>query len=357
MRAVVLVGGAGTRLHPLTLTTPKQMLPVAELPMIERVLGHLATHGVDEAVLSMGYRPDAFLAAFPAGTCAGVRLVYAVEPEPLDTAGAIRFAARSAGVDERFVVVNGDVLADLDVTALVAFHDRAGAEATISTTAVLDPSSFGVVATDRQHRVRAFVEKPPPGTAPSNQVNAGAYVLEPSVLDRIPEGRVSIERDTFPALVAAGSLCALPSAAYWTDTGTPELYLKANLDLVRGVRRGPPAPGAKERAPGVWTLGAGVIEGVVEKPSLVGDAAFVASGAVVSGSVVGAGARVERGAVVIGSVLLPGAVVRPRAVVEGSIVGEGAVVEEGARLRGLSVVQGGAVVPATAELDGVLVNA
>ena len=357
MKAVVLVGGAGTRLQPLTFTTPKQMLPVAEVTMIERVLGHLAEHGVDEAVLSMGYRPDAFLAAFPEGRCAGVRLVYAVEPSPLDTAGAIRFAALEARLTERFVVVNGDVLADLDVTALVAFHEERGAEATVSTTAVLEPSSFGVVVSDREQRVQAFVEKPPRGQEPSNQINAGAYVLEPSVIGRIPEGRVSIERDTFPALARDGSLYSFPSAAYWTDTGTPGLYLKANLDLVRGVRGGLPAPGAKEREPGVWTLGAGVVEGVVEQHSLVGDAAFVAAGAVVSGSVVGAGARVERGAVVIGSLLLPGAVVRPGAVVEGSIVGEAAVVEEGARVSGLSVVQGGAVVPPTADLDGALVNA
>src|SRR5256885_799585 len=147
LRAVVLVGGEGTRLRPLTWTTPKQMLPVAEVPMIERVLAHLADHGVDEAVLSLGYRPDAFITAFPDGRCAGVKLTYAVEPEPLDTAGAIRFAAHHAGIAERFLAVNGDVLTDVDIGALVAFHHARGAEATIHLTRVDDPSRFGVVPT------------------------------------------------------------------------------------------------------------------------------------------------------------------------------------------------------------------
>ena len=126
MKAVVLVGGEGTRLRPLTLSSPKQMLPIVGVPMIERVLGHLARHGVDEAVLSLGYLPDAFIEAYPDGHAAGIRLVYAVEPEPLDTAGAVRFAATFAGIDETFVVVNGDVLTDLDLTSLVAFHRERG---------------------------------------------------------------------------------------------------------------------------------------------------------------------------------------------------------------------------------------
>src|ERR1700738_2589660 len=177
------------------------MLPVAGRPMIERGVTHLAKHGVDEVVLSLGYRPDAFLAAYPDGRCAGVRLTYAVEPQPLDTGGAIAFAARYAGIDERFVVVNGDVLTDLDVSALLAFHRDRGAAATISLVAVEDPSRYGVVPTEENGRVVGFIEKPPPGEAPTNMINAGTYVLEPEVLDRIPPGgRVSIERETFPAL-------------------------------------------------------------------------------------------------------------------------------------------------------------
>jgi len=358
MRAVVLVGGEGTRLRPLTWTTPKQMLPVAEVPMIQRVLAHLADHGVDEAVLSLGYRPDAFITAFPDGRCAGVKLTYAVEPEPLDTAGAIRFAAHHAGIAERFLAVNGDVLTDVDIGALVAFHHDRGAEATIHLTRVDDPSRFGVVPTADDGRVSAFVEKPAPGQAPTHNINAGTYVLEPSVLDRIPAGRrVSIERETFPALVEARTLYARPDDAYWIDTGTPAQYLQAQLDLINGRRPGPPAPGAVERDKGVWTLGAAVIDGHVHAPALIGDASFIEVRAQVEGAIVGAGARVHDGARVRCSVLLPGSVVRRGAVVERSVVGELAVVGERARLLSGSVVAGRAAVAADAELEGVKVEA
>jgi mannose-1-phosphate guanylyltransferase len=196
------------------------MLPVMEQPMIERVLGQLAAHGIEDAVLSLGYRPDAFINAYPDGSAGGVRLSYAVEPEPLDTAGAIRFAADHAGVEDTFVVVNGDVLTDLDITALVNFHHSHHAEATISLTPVEDPSSYGVVPTDAQGKVEAFIEKPPRDEVPTNLINAGTYVLEPEVLARIPKGRrVSIERETFPSLVEAGTLFALGSDVYWIDTG------------------------------------------------------------------------------------------------------------------------------------------
>ena len=168
----------------------------------------------------------------------GSTLHYAVEPEPLDTAGAIRFAADFAGIDDTFVVVNGDVLTDLDVSDLVRFHRERGAEATLHLIGVPDPSAFGVVALDADGRVERFVEKPAPGTAPSNLINAGTYVLEPSVLQRIPAGqKVSIERATFPAVVADGGLFAMATDDYWLDTGRPEYYLQANLDVVAGRRR------------------------------------------------------------------------------------------------------------------------
>ncbi|MGI8684702.1 MAG: sugar phosphate nucleotidyltransferase [Acidimicrobiales bacterium] len=351
MRAVVLVGGEGTRLRPLTLTIAKQMLPVAEVTMIERVVAHLASHGFDDVTLSMGYKPDAFLAAFPEDRCAGARLTYAVEPEPLDTAGAIRFAALHAGVDETFLVVNGDVLSDLDVGALVRMHAASGALATLALTPVDDPSAFGVVPTDRAGRVEAFLEKPRAGTAPTNLINAGFYVLDPEVVARIPGGRrVNIERETFPELAAEGSVYALASDAYWTDTGTPELYLRANLHLVNGGRPHGPAAGAHRSAHGAWVLGRPVIDAQVEAGSLVGDAAYVAKGSSVHTSVVGGGCRVE-GASVTGSVLLPGAVVHAGAVVDGSIVGPGAVVGENARVTGLSVVGQGVAIEPGASVD------
>ena len=351
MRAVVLVGGEGTRLRPLTYGTPKPLLPIAGVTIIERVLAHLASAGVDHAILSMGYRPDAFLDAFPDGHAGGVALTYAVEPERMDTAGAIRFAALAAGVDDRFVVVNGDILTDLSVAELVSFHEERGAEATIALTPVEDPSAFGVVPTDEEGRVTAFIEKPAKGEAPTNLINAGIYVLEPSVIDRIPDGRpVNVEREVFPAIAAEGRLYAMPFPdAYWTDTGTPQLFLDATLDLVSGARGCEPAPGAQERD-GIWLVGSPVLDGEVRSPALIGDAAFVAKGAVVERSAIGTGARVGAGAVVRNSVLLPGAVVEDDAIIDGSIVGEGALVKPGAHVTGLSVVQGGASVEEGARL-------
>ncbi|CAB4323060.1 MAG: NTP transferase domain-containing protein [Actinobacteria bacterium] len=313
MRAVVLVGGFGTRLRPLTSTMPKQMLPVVDRPMIERVVQTLGNHGVTEAVLSLGYRPDGFIEAYPDGTCAGVKLTYAVEPEPLDTAGAVRFAARAADIDDTFIVVNGDVLTDLDVTALWNFHRGHGGDGTIALTPVDDPSRFGVVPIDSEGRVIEFVEKPPAGTAPTNWVNAGTYVLEPSVLDRIDDGRrVSIERETFPALAAARSLYAVQSSSYWLDAGTPASYLQAQLDIIDGLR--------------------GVVEAAIHP------GASLHSEAHVDHSVVMAGATVEAGATLRNSVVLPGARIGSGTTIVDSIVGSRAMVGAGCSLDQLTVV-------------------
>ena len=243
MRAVVLVGGFGTRLRPLTEDIPKPLLPVGQRPIIEHVVRSLAAGGVTEVVLALGFRPDAFSAAYPDGTCDGVPLRYAVEPEPLDTGGAISFAAREAGIDDTFFVVNGDVLTDLDVRALLAFHREQGAEATIHLTPVEDPSSFGVAALDGEGRVLRFVEKPPRDAAPSNMINAGTYVFEPSMIDRVPVGgKVSIERVVFPAVAAESRLYALCTDDYWIDTGRPELLPPGQPR--RRERASPHRPGA-----------------------------------------------------------------------------------------------------------------
>jgi mannose-1-phosphate guanylyltransferase len=308
MRAVVLVGGFGTRLRPLTLTTPKPMLPVGHVPIIERLVDNLSKGGVNDVTLALGFKPEPFIEAFPNGTCNGVMLHYAVEPEPLDTAGAIRFAAEFSGIDETFVVANGDVLTDLDIASLVDFHRQRAAEATIHLIAVDDPSAFGVVATDEHGLVVRFVEKPAPGTEPSNLINGGTYVLEPSVLGRIPAGRkVSIEREVFPDVVASGRLYAMATDDYWIDAGSPALYLQANLDLIDGTRD-------DYRCAGVQS-GAGV------DPT-----------ATVSGSVVGEGATIAAHAQVTDSVVLAGAVVGRRAVVANSVImgriGEGASVTD-----------------------------
>jgi mannose-1-phosphate guanylyltransferase len=322
VRAVVLVGGKGTRLRPLTLVTPKQMLPVGGRPMIERVVEHLARHGIDDVVLSLGFRPDAFRSAYPDGRCSGVTLRYAVEDHPLDTAGAIAFAADAAGIDETFVVVNGDVLSDVDVSALVAFHRARKAGATLHLTPVEDPSRFGVVPTDPDGRVVAFIEKPAPGQAPTNLINAGTYVLEPAVVAHIPRDRpVSVERETFPALVEAGVVYAMPGGTEWLDAGTPATYLAANLRYASAVDPGD-----------------GVDASASVRTSVLGDGVRVGAGAEVSGSLVMAGATVGAGACV-----------------EGSIVGPGATVGDRACVRGLSVLGEGVAVPPGAVLDGALV--
>ena len=327
MKAIVLVGGFGTRLRPLTLTRPKQMLPIIHRPMIEHVLEHLASHGINEAVLSMGYKPDAFADAYPDGSCAGVKLHYAIEPEPLDTAGAIRFAARDAGITERFVVVNGDVLTDLDLGRLIAFHDRRGGEGTIALHQVEDPSAFGVVPTEDDGRVIAFVEKPPRDEAPTDLINAGTYVLEASVLDRIAAGRkVSIEREVFPAMVADGALYAMSGDTYWIDTGTPPKYLSSQLDLLDGVRG--------EAVDGIHAT------------------ATVAPDATVVRSVLGAGVEIGAGARIRASVLLPGAKVGAGAVIDQAILGSGASVGAGARIDDLAVLGDGAVIGPDLRVSG-----
>ena len=313
MRAVVLVGGFGTRLRPLTTDVPKQMLPVVHVAMLERVIAGLARYGVDEAILSLGFRPDAFIEAYPDGTCAGVALHYAVEPEPLDTAGAIRFAARSAGIDDTFVVVNGDVLNDFDLRTLLALHRARGAEGTIHLTPVDDPSRYGVVPTDADGRVLGFIEKPPRDEAPTNWINAGTYVLEPSVLDRIPEGRkVSIERETFPAMVADGTLYALQDPCYWIDAGTPATYLEVQLDLLSG-RRGTPEPGVH---PTARVHADAVVECSVIGPDVVVDAgAVVRSSVVLAGAHVGAHARLDHAIVADRAVVGTGAVLTEHCVI------------------------------------------
>lgn len=327
MKAVVLVGGFGTRLRPLTLTSPKQMLPVIDRPMLEHVIGGLGRHGVDEVVLSLGYKEDVFRDAYPNSECAGVALTYAVEPEPLDTAGAVRFAAEAAGIDETFIVINGDVFTDLDVMSVWNRHHEIGAEATIALTPVDDPSRYGVVPTDPDGKVLGFVEKPPVGEAPTNWINAGTYVLEPSVLQRIEPGRkVSIERETFPAIVADGGLWAVQSGAYWVDAGTPDTYVQVQLDLLDGVR------GA-------------VVDGVAADAS-------IDPSAVIERSVIMSGATVAANAVIRGSIVSMDAVIGKGALIEGSILGPRAVVGAGAKLTEMTMLGDSARVDDNASLAG-----
>jgi mannose-1-phosphate guanylyltransferase len=278
--AIILVGGEGTRLRPLTHDTPKAMLPIANRPFLEHQVEHLRRHGVDRIILACGYRPDAIRAHF------GDALEYVVEAEPLGTGGAIAHAAR--GLREPFVVANGDVLTDLDLTALHGLHRDRSARMTLALHPVDNPSRYGVVVTAADGAVTAFVEKP--GEAPASTINAGTYIVDPGVLDLIPAGRVvSVEYEVFPLLVGAG-LYAWSFDGAWRDIGTPDSYLDANLELM------PPG-------------------------GLVDPSARIAVGARVMDSVVGPGCRVEAGARVLGSVLLAGAVVAEGKTVQNRVVG------------------------------------
>ena len=334
MKSIILVGGEGTRLRPLTYETPKQMLPLVGVPMIECVFETLAKHGVTDAVLSLGYLPDRFIEAYPSGVISGVNVTYAVEPEPLDTSGAIRFAAAHAGIDETFLVLNGDVLTDLDITKLIAFHRSHHAEATIALHPVEDPSRFGVVPTTPEGRVIAFVEKPPREEAPTNLINAGTYVFEPSVLARIaPQGRVSVERDTFPALAEAGTLYAMPDDAYWLDTGTPQAFLQANVDVLKGR----------------YSVRAvsGILNGAWIHPSATIDPSAVVTNSVIDRNcIVGANALIDH------AVLLPGAVIQGGAQVHFSIIGPSAVVGSNSVLGATCVVGANVNVAPESQLSG-----
>jgi mannose-1-phosphate guanylyltransferase len=308
VHAVVLVGGFGTRLRPLTNDVPKPMLPIVNRPMIVRLADRLAEAGITDIVLALGFKPGPFAEAFPDGAHGAVGVHYAVEPEPLDTAGAIAFAARECGVDDTFLVLNGDVICDVDLVALVQAHRGFDADATIHLTPVDDPSAFGVVEIDDAGVVQRFLEKPAPGTTESNLINGGTYVLEPRVLDLIEPGRrVSIEREVFPRLALDARLCGVSTPDYWLDTGRPELYLQANLDVVRGERRviesDPIAATAQIAAT------AAIDESVVGASCVVGDRARVSRSVVLPGAVVGAGATVTD-SVVAGTVADGATVVR-----------------------------------------------
>jgi mannose-1-phosphate guanylyltransferase len=307
------VGGEGSRLRPLTDSVPKPALTLVDRPFLAYMVEWLGAHGVSEVVLACGFLPDRLREALGEGEHEGIGLTYVVEPELRGTAGAIRYAAESLGdrLEGRFLALNGDVLTDLDLTALLRAHEERGARATIGLYPVEDSSSFGLVECDPEGAVRAFTEKT--GNAVPGEINAGAYVLERSVLDLIPPGKkVSIETEVFPRLVGDG-LCALRLDGYWMDIGTHERYLQATWDILEGRV----ATEVRPTAPGLF----------LDDGCAVAGSARVGPRAVVSkGCEVGDGAAVED------SVLLDGCTVGDGAVVRGSVLSAGAVVEPGARL-------------------------
>lgn len=312
MQAVVLVGGQGTRLRPLTSTVPKPVVPLVDRPFMAYMLEWLAGHGVDDVILSLGFMAGALREVLGDGSRYGVELRYVEEPEPRGTAGALKFAQEH--LEERFLMLNGDVLSDMDLTAQIAQHEATGATGTLALVPVENPSAYGLVRLNDDRSVKGFLEKPEPEEIDTNLISAGAYVLEREVLDLIaPDTNVSIEREVWPQLVGRG-LFAYPHDAYWLDIGTPATYLEASLDLVAG----------RVHAAGVQPIGAG---GDIAQDASVGPDVVLGPGVVV-----GAGAQLERCVVLEGSRVGAGCELRDCILAPGVTVGEGTVVSGGAVL-------------------------
>lgn len=311
--AVILVGGIGTRLRPLTLSAPKPMLPTAGVPFLTHLVTRIRDAGVPHIVLGTSYRAEVFEEHFGDGSALGVELEYLVETEPLGTGGGIRNVAPALRGDT-VLIFNGDVLSGVDLRALLATHRRAEADVTLYLTKVPDPRAFGCVPTDPDGRVTAFLEKDP--NPVTDQINAGTYVFARSVLDAIPSKRsVSVERETFPGLLASGALVVGHVAdAYWRDLGTPADFIAGSADLVRGL-----APSS-------------ALPGPIGEALVLAGASVDPFASVLGGTTVGAGCSVGASAVLDGAALFDGARVDPGAVVRRSVLGFGAVVGEGAVL-------------------------
>ncbi|HEX9342369.1 MAG TPA: NDP-sugar synthase [Actinomycetota bacterium] len=355
MQAVILAGGFGTRLRPLTSTRPKPLIPFANEPFLLHMLRQLAAGGFSEVVLSTMYLPEAFDEVIPAARKFGVEVTLSSEDTPMGTSGAVKRLADL--LEGTFLVLNGDILVDLDFERLVQIHRDRGAAATLALVRVPDPSAFGLVPIDAEGRVQAFLEKPGPDEEAwvTDLINAGVYVLEPSVLDHVPAGKPSsFERNLFPSLLASGALVVGTELhGYWRDLGTPIAYLAAQADLLEGRLNLPIsatehgryqwlaegaeiADGAVLRGPVLIGPGARVeAEGRVFGPSVLGPGAVVAGGARCERSVLLAGARIEQGGKVFDSIIGAGVVVGSGAVVgDGAVLGDNVVIDEGNVLAG-----------------------
>jgi mannose-1-phosphate guanylyltransferase len=362
MQALVLAGGEGTRLRPLTYTTPKPVLPLAGRPFLSFMLDWLRAHGVEEAILSCGFLSDA-VGRVLGDIYEGMRLRYVVEDEPLGTAGPVRLALDEGLLDERLLVLNGDVLTDMDLGAEIAHHERTGARATLALIAVDDVASYGVVPTDENARVEAFLEKTG-DSVPTNRINAGAYVLGRDVVETIEPGRaVSFEREIFPALVGDG-LYGWAAEGYWIDIGAPDRYLEATWDLLGG-RVGSTLPPRDETGSLVYEgcvlsgahIGPQTVLGrhcsvgtdaTVER-SVLHDRVLVGADATIRESVLGERVRVaERARIEPGAIVGSGARIG-----EGALVGEGARLDPGASVTSGERVDEGALVPARGGPEGV----
>jgi mannose-1-phosphate guanylyltransferase len=336
MQALILVGGEGTRLRPLTETVPKAVMPLAGKPFLSYMIDWLGRHGVDEIVLACGYRADVVREVLGEG--GSPRLHYVEEPEPLGTGGAIKFAA--AELDERFLALNGDVLTDLDLSALMSSHEQRGARASLGLYPVDDATGYGLVKFDGGGAVTEFLEKPEvPGPG---EINAGTYVLERSVLDLIPDGEmVSIERDVFPRLIGEG-LHALPLPGYWMDIGTPDRYLQATWDILERQVESELGERLDEQGRLIDADADVDEDATVTGPALIEAGSRIGPEAVVGPrTVVGSSCEIGAQATVSSSVLLEDCKVGEGATVRGSIAGAGAQVSTGATVGDGSVLGAG----------------
>ncbi|MEV6552977.1 NDP-sugar synthase [Streptomyces sp. NPDC051597] len=350
--AILLVGGKGTRLRPLTVHTPKPMIPAAGVPFLTHQLARARAAGVEHIVLATSYLAEVFEPYFGDGSALGLHLEYVTEVEPLGTGGAIRNVASRlrSGPDEPVLIFNGDILTGLDIGALVETHSSSGADVSLHLTRVADPRAFGLVPTDADGRVRAFLEKPQtPEEIVTDQINAGAYVFRRSVIDAIPAGRpVSVERETFPGLLAAGAhLQGMVDSTYWLDLGTPQAFVRGSADLVLGRAPSPAVPGRcgdRLVLPGASVAPDAKLTG----GTVVGERAVIGAGARVTGSTILADAVVEPGAVLKDSLVGAGAVVGERCVLTDTVIGDGAHVGPDNELRDGVRVWCGARIPGAA---------
>jgi mannose-1-phosphate guanylyltransferase len=335
--AVLLVGGQGTRLRPLTVNTPKPMLPVAGVPFTVHQITRARDAGVHRIVLATSYRAEVF-ADFIEGADLGIDVVIATEDEPLGTGGAIRHALAhlESGPDDPVLIFNGDVLSGLDIASMVDAHTSSDSDVTLYLTPVDDPRAYGLVPIDADGRVQAFLEKPStPEELVTDLINAGCYVFKRSIIEQIPDGRVvSVERETFPELLTSGAqVRGVVDRGYWLDLGTPLAFVQGSSDLVLGRA---PSPAVRQTGEAL------VLEGaqVAESASLRG------------GSSVGRNSVIAQDALIDGSVVFDDVVIGAGSVVVGSIIGAGARIGEGCDLRGV-VVGDGAVIGSRNELrDG-----
>jgi mannose-1-phosphate guanylyltransferase len=345
LQAVVLVGGEGTRLRPLTTLTPKPMIPVMNMPFLERTLRRLKAAGIDDVILPAGYLPDAITSYFGDGSRLGLRLRYVIEETPLGTAGAIKNL--EPYIHGPFFVLNGDILTSLDLEAMRAHHQRTGGIGTLHLVRVEDPSAFGCVVHDASGKVTAFVEKPPRNEAPTNEINAGTYLLEPEILSAIPAGRpVSIERETFPVLIAqARGLYAYTTDDYWIDLGKPEAYLASHRHIFDGIM---PLAQPNVDGPGSQEIPVSAIV----SPVFIGRDVRVAPSAKIGPyTVLGDGCEVGAGATVSDSLLWDGVVVEPGAIVDWAIVASRARIGAGAIVARGSVIGHDATVAAHSSVE------